>query len=489
MTSLLPIGVGFLLGSVFVILLGHFDTKWAMAFFLLLGGGTFLLLLSIFEIKLPDVYLLSAAFMMPVLYDINFLYRDDPPFFVSANGFGITAADTLMILLMAQALIEGFLGRHRKKIRVEYQLPTSLLWFMAALLIINIISTFFVPYPFYAISMIWAQLKAYLVFYFIAMHLNSERTLQRLIYVLVAVMAIQGLIAIEQKFIGAIFTAERMGIAATLKSQLGSTIITRVSGTFGQPNALAMFINQLIVIAAFATLTEPRFYRKLLMAGGIGLAILAELFTASRGGWISLAFAFFVCFVLWQSKRGQSVFVSVATVGLGSVFSFGALFAASQSFRDRLLLDDHGTADVRQPLMDVAINMMKENPLTGVGLNHYTYYMAEYDRTMEAIASNYLYPVHNTFLLTLAETGVLSVIFFVSLLGVMIWTAFKVFQRSSGVIEVMSIGCLGGILSWCVHNQVDFGSLYQSYPLWLMFGVLMAMDKMTQAQKPIAKES
>lgn len=478
MSSVIPIGLGSILGAFFVTMLGSVDVKWAVAFMLFIGGASFLLLLRVFKVSLPDVYLLLGAFLMPVIYDINFLYREDTPFFVSANGFGIGAPDVFVGMLIVQWFLNWLYGNREQHIA----LPRALVTIMAFLFVVNLVSTMFVPYPFYAISMMWAQVKAYLVFYFVAQNIRSSETLQRLTYVLVATMAIQGLVAIEQKLVGAIFTAERLGLATTLKSQVGSMIITRVSGTFGQPNALAMFLNQLMVIAMFATLVEPRFSRKLLMAGGIGLAVIAELFTASRGGWVSIAFAMFVCVVLWRRKRGTSVLVSTAVAGLVSVFGFGLLFAASQSFRDRLLLDDHGTADVRQPLMDVALNVIQNNPLTGVGLNHYAFFMAEYDRTMESIASNYPWPVHNTFLLSAAETGIISVGAFVLFLAYIMWMAYRVFQRSSGIAEVVSIGCLGGTITWIIHNQVDFTSLYGAYPLWLFFGVIVALDRLTKEQ-------
>ncbi len=475
-SSFIPIGLGALLGAAFVFLLGSTDAKWAVAFLLFIGGSSFLLLLRVFNVTLPDVYLLLAAFLMPVIYDINFLYREEMPFFVSANGFGVSAADVFVGMLIVQWFLNWLYGNKQQDIA----LPKALVVIMAFLFVINLVSTIFVPYPFFALSMMWAQVKAYLVFYFIALNIRSSETLQRLTYVLVATMAIQGLVAIEQKLVGAIFTAERLGLAITLKSQVGSMIITRVSGTFGQPNALAMFLNHLMVIAMFATLVEKRLSRKLLMAGGIGLAVIAELFTASRGGWVSIAFAMFVCVVLWRRKRGTSVLVSTAVAGLVSVFGFGMLFGASQSFRDRLLLDDHGTADVRQPLMDVALNVIQNNPLTGVGLNHYAYFMAEYDRTMESIASNYPWPVHNTFLLSAAETGIISLGAFVILLGYIVWMSYKVFQRSSGITEVVAIGCLGGTITWIIHNQVDFTSLYGAYPLWLFFGVIVALDRLTK---------
>ncbi|WP_027857981.1 O-antigen ligase family protein [Marinobacterium jannaschii] len=477
-SSVVPIAAGFLVGMLFVTMLGRFESKWALAFILLVAGVAAMQLLRIFRVSLQDTYLLSAAFLMPVVYDINFFYQDNPPFFVSANGFGINAADVFMGMLVGQRLLEGFFGQ----VRAEQAVPSSLLWIMGAVLLINSLSLVTTPFPFFAISMIWAQLKAYVVFYYIAGNVRSEKLLQRLAYVIVTVLAGQGLVALEQKFVGAIFTAERLGIATTLQSQVGGQILTRVSGTFGQPNALAMFINQLFFIGLFTTLIENNTKYKILMALGLAVALIAEIFTASRGGWVALVAAFFVCYLLWNKQRGRGLLLSLVSVGFVSLLAFSLLFVSSQTLRDRLLLDDHGTADVRKPLMDVAFNVIQQNPLSGVGLNQYTYFMAQYDRTLEAIASNYLYPVHNTYLLVAAETGVPNILLILLFITLVLWRGLKLFLRADGIVAAMTLGAIGGIISWMIHNLVDLTSIYEAYPFWVLFGLIIAMDRMVPLQ-------
>jgi len=477
-SSILPIGAGFLVGMLFVTMLGRFESKWAFAFILLVAGIAGIQMLRIFRVNLQDTYLLSAAFLMPVVYDINFFYQDNPPFFVSANGFGINAADVFMAMLIGQRMLEGIFGHHK----AEQPLPSALLWLMGGILLINSMSILTTPFPFFAVSMIWAQLKAYLVFYYVAGNVRSEKLLQRLAYVVVLVLAGQGLVALEQKFVGAIFTAERLGVATTLESQVGGQILTRVSGTFGQPNALAMFINQLFFIGLFSTLIEKNAKYRALMALGLMVALIAEIFTASRGGWVALVAAFFVCYLLWNKQRGRSLFISAVSVGFVSIAAFAVLFVSSKTLRDRLLLDDHGTADVRKPLMDVAFNVIQDNPLFGVGLNQYTYFMAQYDRTLEAIASNYLYPVHNTYLLVAAETGIPNILLILGFIALILWRGLRLFMRAEGIVAAMTLGAMGGIISWMVHNLVDLTSVYEAYPFWLLFGLIIAMDRMVPVQ-------
>src|SRR5207245_4532658 len=104
-----------------------------------------------------------------------------------------------------------------------------------------------------------------------------------------------------------------------------------------------------------------------------------------------------VCGALRRHGR-RSWLVPSLLVGLLAVLSltFGESIAA------RLTDDDAGSAQVRIPLMETASRIIAEHPLLGVGANNYTVALADHASTHSA---EFLYTVHNQYLLVWAETG------------------------------------------------------------------------------------
>lgn len=293
-------------------------------------------------------------------------------------------------------------------------------------------------------------------------------------------LIIEGVVSAEQRFLGVIFTAERLGQNASWEMMVGMQILKRITGTLAQPNKLAMFVNQYLLICLFCSFVAKNPLFKLYLVGAFLAGLVAELLSASRGGWVGFALAFVMTMTLWYWKKGVSPFVALSGIGIGSAGLFGILFAASETFRRRLTEEDYGTAEIRYPLMEVAMNMIRDNPWFGVGINHYTKYMREYDRTFDQISFIFNAPVHNTFLLIAAETGVFGLIIASAIL---IWVevyALQVFWRSRGACAAVALGIFGGNVAWLLHWLADPSMFYGTYPFWMNTGMLFAVDAISQ---------
>lgn len=477
-SSLLPLAVGLFCGALFVFFLGNLSLKWTFFILLAVIGAGGLVFLNILQFKTKHMILMLAVYLMPILYDINFMYDEDPGFYVHANGFGVAITDVLFGMLIVTWALETALGKRSQESRSTFPLGWKIA--MAGLFIVNFMSAVATPEPFFAFSMLWQQVKAYFILFFIAKTVNDIAVVQRLGYVVVAVLATQAIILLEQKFVGSIFTDQLLGQRTTWQNKGGPL---RVSGTLGQPNACAMFMNQLMMVGVFVGLAEKKFRLKFLILGCVALAGIAEIFTASRGGWSGLAISFIVCMILWRVRRGNGLIASISLVALVGGLLFSGLFLGSSAFRDRLTQDDDGTADVRAPLMEVAKVLIADNPLTGVGLNHYTYDMQKYDHTFVAITRDWSAPVHNTFMLIAGEIGIPATIFPILMIWFTLYKSIRLFFRSDGTISAISLGAFGGLLAWVVHNQVDPTSIYSEYPFWIMSGLVIAMDRIHSRQQ------
>ncbi len=107
--------------------------------------------------------------------------------------------------------------------------------------------------------------------------------------------------------------------------------------------------------------------------------------------------------------------------------------------------------------------------------------MARYHRTAERVASNYNQPVHNSWLLMMAETGVPSFLIFAYLFFFLfLRESYRVFQYNQGTLSALGIGVFGMIIAWSLHNLVNLTAPYGETTIWVLVGLLAAASRMTE---------
>jgi len=72
----------------------------------------------------------------------------------------------------------------------------------------------------------------------------------------------------------------------------------------------------------------------------------------------------------------------------------------------------------REQQISIAFNLWRHHPLLGVGLNNFIIVASD---QLLAGPSRFLQPVHNIFLLSLSETGIVGLIGLISLIGYPLW--------------------------------------------------------------------
>lgn len=475
---LVPAMIGLAAGALVTYSMASMPFMWTIFIVMALGAASFGVFLGSTTNRLKSVLLFCAVLSLPFyFYSNTFMYVKDPPFFVLANGFPITLFDALMIPLLLFWVYELLFDPNCPPVR----LPRGWLLPLTLLFLINLVSSFMAPVPFYGYSTLFLQLKSYLVLLYLANTIRDAQTVRLIGFAFAGVLIMQGLIVLEQALVGVIFTAENLGRdAVVLKSLAGTGYIYRMAGTLTHPNALAMYLNLMLPWVGFLFLVEKRALLRILLIVTIVLALIALILTGSRGAWLGLAITITAGFFLWMRKQGKNPLVGLSVSALMLLLLFSVLFATSATFRTRLIEGDAGAALVRIPLMEVAKEVILANPVTGVGLNSYTSEMARYDRTAIRIASHYDQQVHNTWLLMAAETGVPSLLVFVYLFFFLfIREAYRVFKNNQGTLSALGIGVLGMLLAWPVHNLVNLTDPYGETTIWVLIGLLAAASRMT----------
>jgi O-antigen ligase len=220
--------------------------------------------------------------------------------------------------------------------------------------------------------------------------------------------------------------------AAGLLGQSGGGV--RVFGTFAQPNPYAAYLN-LALPFALALAIFGRDARARWVAGGAAaLMVGAQLLVASRGGLLALgAAALVVVAVGWGMERA-ALALGAAVAGVGALTLAAGISPAGLQ---RRALERLGVASVslHGPINDAnfsaverlahwaaGIRMFRAHPLLGVGAGNYD---AAYSRFAVVSWSAPLGHAHNYYINVAAETGILGLAAFLSVLGALLHIAWR----------------------------------------------------------------
>lgn len=237
-------------------------------------------------------------------------------------------------------------------------------------------------------------------FYFlIRVTVQTNRQLRGLIILLVALSLFQAVNGVVQYHTGTGFggstaIADR---AQTADDADETAQIMRIRGTgiFNDPNDLAM--SMLVVFPFLYTgILSPRpgAFRRLIGLAAIAVLGYALYLTQSRGAFVGFA-ALCAAYVYRRFGRKRGLVLGIVI--------FAAVIAIG-SRRGEVIDSSEGSAQGRVQAWSAGIEMLKSNPLFGVG---YGQFVEHHERV-----------AHNSFVHTFAETGVVGAFF---LVGMFFW--------------------------------------------------------------------
>lgn len=183
------------------------------------------------------------------------------------------------------------------------------------------------------------------------------------------------------------FNAATPGIA---KIEINGRLLMRPYATFSHPNALAGF-----VLVSFIFTLPFVFKKSKTFAVVYSLLVISCLaLTFSRSVWlVGLLVAF------WFLKSFSPNY-SLLT-GYCLLIALIVLLIKLPNFAEESLVQ-------RMELNKISLQLIKQSPLTGVGLNNFVVRISEFWRQPVL----WLQPVHNIYLLVAAETGVVGLLIF-----------------------------------------------------------------------------
>jgi O-antigen ligase len=260
----------------------------------------------------------------------------------------------------------------------------------------------------------------------------------------------------------------------------GGVSAFRPSGFFTHPNVLADYLTYVlpcgVAIVAFGRKGLGRAWglAALLTLGGIVVLVL----TLSRGGWIATAAALAVMVVAGARKRLVATRQVFAIVGVLACLLALIAIAYPAAYL-RITESDQRSSESRLAMMDQALLIIQRNPVLGVGFGGYNRAAQNnipesYSLVGTAFREQLLKGVvHNKYLLTTAEHGLIGLALFLTLL----WRHLAIFFRQPvwrrGLTGAFALGATGAIAGQCVFFLFDHFYLdVRMEILWLTFGIL-----------------
>ena len=259
----------------------------------------------------------------------------------------------------------------------------------------------------------------------------------------------------------------------------------RLRSIYGSPNNVALYLDRVLpLLVSMLLLGGAAGRRRWLYGAAIIPLSLALILTFSKGGLLlGVPAGLLVVFWIWQRRRGRSPWPwAIAFTALGAA----GLFLAGQVPQLAQRLDLFGVTGVfRINLWQASVEMIRENPLFGVGLDNFLYaYRGRYILDAAWQEPNLNHP-HNIFLDFATRLGVLGL-----LAGTwMIWVLARTLKRVVGKVSKQwlptAVGLSGALAAMLVHGLVDhsFFLVDLAFSFYIILGIADWLDILPIAPK------
>lgn len=236
--------------------------------------------------------------------------------------------------------------------------------------------------------------------------------------------------------------------------QTDPTLAGRATGTFFHPSTLGK-VSVLAAVIALPLLASKRPGDRRLAWLILGSGFLSCMLTAGRAN----AMALVGTCVLWILLSSPKIVQSGLKFRVGLALLVGAL-VTSPHWNDRFMSGESGQ---RSHFTAVALSYLDANSWwSGVGPNAYVEAVGQAD-ALTATG----WPVHNIFLLTTVELGLIGMLLFVALFAVPVWNAWGV-RRVAGMRSAFAVALLAVAPGMLVIVWTGWGMLSDCLVPWTM---------------------
>ena len=286
----------------------------------------------------------------------------------------------------------------------------------------------------------------------------------------------------------------------------------RIFSTIGQPNFLGSWLALVMPIIVWFLMRASEKFKKgkslkrqinrNLIISLLFFAIFSLVLTQSRGAWVGLFFSFFFFIIVYSFLQKQKRLAMLLTILLVVICVFGVYinfnplspkpsdsFLASR-FKSLTNLYYSTTGQVRINLWKVAIDLIKQKPVLGYGLETQGFNFVKYYRPEWALVEKinaYADRAHNDFLDTLLVSGGLGLISYLFLIGSVFYFGLRQIFKSTificpnfsefwGNKQSIILCLLTGLFGYLVSLQFSFHVIPTAIYFWGYMAIILKIS-------------
>jgi hypothetical protein len=292
----------------------------------------------------------------------------------------------------------------------------------------------------------------------------------------------------------------------TLGNNPASIRLHLINGTFKDALSFGSYLSMAIPLFLGVFVAFPDITMKCSSFLVIVLSLFIIIFTGSKSGIISLAVATlgFIVFgigVSYRSLKSSPAFFKKKHIAIFLVFILIVGITLTLFFFRNMIQNELKTSNIIQrfrrseemlswrmnTLWKPALCIMRDYPLTGVGLGGFIIEVANYSsmyRTPEIApesAENYILQIGS-------ELGVIGII-------IVLWIAWEILRQirkgfdglqktADRKTKYLFIGAISGVIAFIINAQTHtyIGSYEIKYTLWLLVGLIFALPRISQPE-------
>lgn len=457
---LLVLGLGILAG-VAILLLSQEKVLWIIYILLALFGLVFVLSFPDKRRLLYTVFILS----MQVEVYLRLLYG-------RAEGEGLAIP---MVVLTGGALTAWYAGTGRLK---YFRFGGTMSGPIIAMFVTTFLSILTTSERFIGLAYLLSLAEYYFLYWLSYNLVHSEEDFRSFVKLLLVVLAMQSVVYYIQSGLGVTFDLSGQTWDAGEIPRPGGTVSANPAG-------FASFIMPALFMAVTMAIVKPRVWSRKYAVIVSLMGLLALLLTFTRGAWSGFLFGMVVVVYIGLRARvisGKTVFIAAALVVI-------AILAFTPVMLERVAMDYSGqsgsesTLEERLGLIQIALNIIAAHPITGIGPGSYGYLFKSY---MPGGIDQWVFVVHNEFLLQAAEIGIPGAIAFVAFLVAGFRVARRLVRGGFTLVGVCALGWIGALVTliWQMSWVPWIGWSYNAM-LWVMLGLMDAAQRLVVRQEPV----
>jgi O-antigen ligase len=255
---------------------------------------------------------------------------------------------------------------------------------------------------------------------------------------------------------------------------------------FSDVNYYAGYLLMALAICIGLLMTERRLAYRFLLAGIALSMMIAIIATVSRSALAILLLMVVVYAASFVLQRRAQTLVSlsliaslVGVVGVLLLTDIGSrvvdLFTLSRRI-ETVIVGRDASLQQRQNIASVTVDMIKDNPLLGVGFG-------AFEQSFDRYKGGYLSTgskrsAHNTFLRVLAETGVFGFIAFLYFVWVLMRSLWVSYRRLTNLDQRTLMFALFLSLGSFILMSVSLDQMFEPH-FWVLCGVALAYGELT----------